>query len=487
MKHIRWLVPTLLLLSLTIQPVSLLAQANDTTSTKSLFDQGFHPDLVLDDRDVFDLGAMNREHIQTFLLTHGSLGTTRLPDIDGIEKPAADILWRVATSYRINPKYLLVLLQKEQSLVEDPTPTPRQFDWATGYGVCDACSKDDPAIQDFKGFANQLEWAAKQHRVKYLQQILTQGKTIAGYAPGKESIVDGRRIIPANQATAMLYSYTPHIAGNVNVWRIWRRWFGLTFPDGTIVQGRTSKKIYLVRFGEKRPLKSLAVAASMVDPDKIAVVDDSQIINYPEGKPIAFANYSLVETEGRRFLIDGTSKRLIANKKVFKRLGFNEDELITVDKTDVESYADGPDITLATAYPTGLLAKDAKNTYWYIEGNTRHLIRSKSLVNLYFRSRPAKTLTAKQLQVFSIGNPYLLHDGELVRIAKDTDIYVIEHGNKRPIPSQEVFEEMGWNQKNIVTLPETLLTQYPVGNTIDPHTNNKLLTQTAVARVDATP
>jgi hypothetical protein len=487
MKYSRRLLPILVLLSFTIQPASLLAQATSTGLVTPSPDQGFNAEMVLDDRDVFELGGMNRDRIQEFLASHGTLGSTKVPDTDGVNKPIADIIWRVATSYKINPKYLMALLQKEQSLVEDPSPTPRQFDWATGYGVCDNCSKNDPAIQDFKGFASQIEWAAKQHREKYLQQILSRGKTIAGYAPGKEATIDGRRIIPQNQATAMLYSYTPHIAGNLNLWRIWRRWFGLNFPDGTIVQGRTSKQVYLISFGQKRPFKSLAVAASMVDRDKIALVDDSQMTNYPQGKPIAFANYSLVETDGKRYLIDGPTKRFIINKKVFKRLGFNEDEIIDADKSDLEPYTDGPDITIATAYPTGLLAKDSKGTYWYVDGETRHLIGSKSLVNLYFRSQPAKTLTTKQLQALTIGDPYTLHDGELIRSNKKTDVYVIEHGVRRPIPTRDVFEEMGWNWKNIVTLPESLVAQYAVGDPIDPYKNNTLLTQTAVASLDATP
>lgn len=475
-----WLTGALLITCSTIQPLALLAQVS---STASRFDEGFRPELILDDRDVFEVGGMDRDRIQDFLRTRGTLGATRLQDIDGVEKPVADIIWRVATSYKINPKYLLALLQKEQSLVEDPRPTPRQFDWATGYGVCDSCSKDDPSIQDFKGFASQLEWAAKQHREKYLQQILSRGTTIAGHAPGKESLIDGVRVVPENQATAMLYSYTPHIAGNLNLWRIWRRWFGLTFPDGTIVQGRTSKDIYLIRFGKKRLFKSRAAVASLTDLEKVIMADDGQLTGYPEGKPISFANYSLVEADGKRYLIDGQKKRFIINKKVFDRLGFNEDELIPAEAEELEEYADGQDITLATAHPTGLLAKDAKGTYWYIDGETRHVIPHPSLLHLYFRSRPPRTLNAKQLQSFPVGDPYRLRDGELVQAGKAPAVYVVEHGILRPIPSGEIFEEMGWQWKNIVSLPESLLKQYPVGDPINPYQGSPLVPQSSFAQL----
>ncbi|MCI0479914.1 hypothetical protein L0Y59_05195, partial [Candidatus Uhrbacteria bacterium] len=182
-------------------------------------DPGFDPNFILTDADIFDAEAFPYGRMVSFMRSKGALADLMTVDIDGVPKPASEIVWRVSQSYRMNPKYLLALLQKEQSLVESPAPTARQLDWATGYGVCDSCSKDDPAIQAFKGFANQLEWAAKQHREKYLMQLLTIGLTIGGQGAGKTVIIDGMSVTPVNNATAMLYSYTPHLHGNLTLWR----------------------------------------------------------------------------------------------------------------------------------------------------------------------------------------------------------------------------------------------------------------------------
>ncbi len=462
---------TILLLStLVLSPLTALAQTSPTTTAPSVTDEGFRPEAILEDRDLFELGSMDPAQLQAFLTAHGTLGAYHGKDMDGLEKSAAEIIWRVATSYKLNPKYLLALMQKEQSLVEDPHPTQKQFDWATGYGVCDSCSLDDPSIQGFKGFANQLEWAAKQHREKYLLQILGRGKTIAGYAPGKPTIIDGQPITPANQATAMLYSYTPHLHGNLNLWRIWRRWFSLLFPEGTIVQAKSSKQFYLIRFGMKRPFKSRAVVASMTDLNKAVTAEDSNLTHYTDGRPIAFANYALVETpDQKRYLINGSQKRLISSRKVFARLGFNEDEVIDGSVQDLADYEDGPTITLATAYPTGLLAKDAKGNAWYIEDGARHLIPHTAFLRLYFPGQPAKLLSAKKLTTFPIGDPYRLHDGELVRVKGQTDVAVIENGTRRPIPSADVFEQLGWKWKNVVALPPKILETYPLGELVTVH------------------
>jgi len=58
----------------------------------------------------------------------------------------------------------LVLMQKEQSIVEDPNPSPKQFDWAMGYGICDDCNMSDPLLLIYKGFANQIDKAAARNR-----------------------------------------------------------------------------------------------------------------------------------------------------------------------------------------------------------------------------------------------------------------------------------------------------------------------------------
>lgn len=428
----------------------------------------FDPNLILNDRDLFELGSMNLEDIQAFLSEKGALGNYRTKDIDGIEKRASDIIWRIAGSYKINPRYLLALLQKEQSLVEDPHPSARQFEWATGYGVCDNCSKNDPNIQDFKGFASQLEWAAKQHREKYLLQILGRGATIAGQAPGKTVLIDGQSVTPVNNATAMLYSYTPHIAGNRNLWRIWQRWFSLTFPEGALVRGQSSNTIYLLRFGEKRPIKSLAIASSLTDPSKIIAVEDAQLSGYRFGKAISFANYTLVSTGMQTYLLTGSQKRLIT-KGAFAKFGFNEDEVIETDPESLIDYTDGPDITTKTTYPTGLLVKDPKGAYWYIESGVRHPLPDKLFVTLYFKQRVARNWTQRQLDAVSLGAPYRLQEGELVRSKDVPTVYVIEEGMRRPFASGDDFEELGYAWKNVIILPKKLIENYPLGRVVDPH------------------
>ena len=88
------------------QPMAVLADV--TTSDLTGVDQPrpksvFDPNSVLDDSDMFEIGAMTLDDVQSFLSAKGTLGRLRVVDIDGVEKRASDIIWRVATSYKISP------------------------------------------------------------------------------------------------------------------------------------------------------------------------------------------------------------------------------------------------------------------------------------------------------------------------------------------------------------------------------------------------
>ncbi len=469
--------------NLVCTPYAALAQTVDeaspdsTTTAAQLPPPTFNPNHILDDRDLFDWQTMNRNDIQQFLLTHGTLGTYHAIDSDGTSKLAADIIWRVVNSYKISARYLLALIQKEQSLVSDAHPTQKQFDWAAGYAVCDSCSMNDPSLQMFKGFASQIEWAAKQHREKYLLQILGHGTTLSGYAPGKPITIDHRLVIPDNEATAMLYTYTPHLHGNFNLWNIWQRWFSLSFPEGTVVRGATSNVAYQISNGQRLPFKNDAVLASIVNPDRVVKVEDSQLANYTVGPEISFPNYSVIQApDEKRYLIVGDTKRLIQNRSVFKRIGFSEDEVVPAANAELAGYTDGSPITLKSLYPLGILAKDAQGQPWYIENGIKHPIPSPILVKLYFTGIPYRHLSSSAMRKLTLGTPYQFKDGELIRAKGDPSVYVIENGMRRPIISREAFNEMGWKISNVIAIPLKLLESYPVGALVDPHAADTTLT-----------
>lgn len=162
----------------------------------------------------------------------------------GGEKSAAQIIKDVGQACGINPKVLLVLLQKEQSLVTDDWPWQTQYKNATGYG----CPDTAPCDASYSGFFNQVYNAARQFK-KYqrdsgLFSYRANRNNYIQYNPNTSC--GGSNVYIENQATASLYNYTPYQPntaalnnlygtgdncssyGNRNFWRLYNDWFGST-------------------------------------------------------------------------------------------------------------------------------------------------------------------------------------------------------------------------------------------------------------------
>ena len=79
---------------------------------------------------------------------------------------AAEIIWQEAQKHQINPQVLLVLLQKEQSLITDNWPWLGQYARATGYH----CPDTAPCSPIAANFYKQIAGATWQFR-RYLDHI----------------------------------------------------------------------------------------------------------------------------------------------------------------------------------------------------------------------------------------------------------------------------------------------------------------------------
>lgn len=171
--------------------------------------------------------------------------------INAGNKSAADIIYEVGASCGISQKVLLVLLQKEQSLVTDDWPWSIQYRSATGYGCPDTAACDST----YYGFFNQVYMAARQFK-RYVRD-----SNLFNYRANRTSYVaynpnaacGGTNVYIENNATAALYNYTPYqpnasalnnlygtgdscgAYGNRNFWRMHADWFGVIY-DTTITE-----------------------------------------------------------------------------------------------------------------------------------------------------------------------------------------------------------------------------------------------------------
>lgn len=427
----------------------------------------FDPNYILSDDELLDSQAMDLNQIQAFL-ERGALADIRTEDHTGKMRTAADIIWRAAQQHSINPKFILVLLQKEQSLIEDQDPTQKQLDWAAGYAVCDDCSMNDPLIERWKGFGKQVNSAALQFSEGYLDDIDHYGKTAGKYGPGLTVTIDGQAVTPVNAATAAMYAYTPHLHGNQNFVTVWNRWFGREYPSGSLLQAAGQDGVWLIQHGYRRAITSASVLNSRFNPDLIIQVSSTILEQFPVGTPISFPNYSLlIDESGKISLLVDDSLRHVTSMEAFRSIGFSEDELVRVSSVEMSAYADGEPITLTSSHPQGLLLQLATSgAMFYIEDGVRHPIFDQSVLEARFPYLIAAPTTAVEIEQFHEGSAIKLPDGYLVRSPENPTVYVISDGNRLPITSESIFVGYGYKWENVHVVPADTLDLHPLGDAL---------------------
>ena len=224
----------------------------------------FNPGRIMSDAVFYASASMNADQVQAFLSSKVPTcraGYTCLKDYrqatasiaadqycagyaGAASESAATIIVKAAQSCGISPKVMIVLLEKEQSLVTDDWPTAGQYAKATGNG----CPDTAPCDPNTLGFQYQLYYGARAFQRYALNPgaynfHANETKNIQ-YHP--DPACGSQTVHIENQATANLYNYTPYVPnaaamanlygrgdacssyGNRNFWRIYTDWFGST-------------------------------------------------------------------------------------------------------------------------------------------------------------------------------------------------------------------------------------------------------------------
>ena len=230
----------------------------------------FQAGNIIGDAVFFNKAAMTEAQIQSFLqakVPSCRSGYTCLKDYydtsrttaadpmcgaysGGVRERASRIIYKVAQACGINPQVLLVMLQKEQSLVLSTGPSAYNYRAAMGQGCPDTAACDTR----YYGFFNQVYGGAWQLK-RYANPPGTS-KYFTWYAPGKTWNIlyhptasrgcGSSPVYIQNQATANLYYYTPYQPnaaalragygtgdscssyGNRNFYQFFTDWFGST-------------------------------------------------------------------------------------------------------------------------------------------------------------------------------------------------------------------------------------------------------------------
>ncbi|MEN9713783.1 MAG: hypothetical protein RLZZ164_447 [Actinomycetota bacterium] len=428
------------ILLLGVVGLSIIKSPNAIAADASRFDPG----MIISDSVFFDFGTMTQPAIQNFLEskvpnckavagqpkclrdyisdipeTIGSAGhCSNVPAANNVL--ASQVIYTVARACGVNPRVLIVLLQKEQGLVQATNPSLYMYRAATGYG----CPDSDPAIcgKVFTGLFNQLYKAAGQ--LKWYGDPASPFKRIKigktnGILYNPNSSCGSAQIVIKNQATADLYYYTPYTPnaaaiknlygsgdscsayGNRNFWRFYTDWFGSTVGGGFLLKSATS------------------------------------------------ATYLIVDNN--KYLVTDTD--LVAALKPLGPLG-------TISQEYLDSFTTAGNLTR--------LVKSVTGQYYFVEGGQKYPIAScVQATSLGLECASAVQLTSNQLALLPSGAAMTQHIG-----VDGGPQYYIGGGVKRQILDNYSVSNAGLSLENYAPIPITAFSYLPWG---DPIASNKSL------------
>lgn len=219
---------------------------------------------IIDDGRFANYTTMDEAAIQAFMNARNS-GLKNYVD-PSVNQSAAKIIRDAAWDFGINPQVIMATLQKEQSLMTNPSPSASNINFAMGYGCPTTGSCSFPGFyQQIRNGSWQLRfnmhraggnngtwtgptgqtWGnssisyACRNATAYYSTGLFPGRNVTFYAHTNGQAYANVAI--ANAATAAMYCYTPHVynpsgspvyySGSYNFVSFYERWFGPTKGD----------------------------------------------------------------------------------------------------------------------------------------------------------------------------------------------------------------------------------------------------------------
>lgn len=456
----------LIIVAILLTPFSSIASA--------LSGSQFSAGNIISDSIFFNSGALTSAQIQSFLNSKVPVcnpGYTCLKDYrqdtpyraaepglcsayGGGNKSSTEIIYDVAQVCGINPEVLLVLLQKEQSLVTDTWPESIQYRSATGFGCPDTAACDS----EYYGFFNQVYNAARIYR-KYARDAANYN-----YRAGRNNNIlynpnaacGSSTVYIVNQATANLYNYTPYqpnaaalnnlygtgdgcsAYGNRNFWRLFNDWFGSS-QASFLVRTPSNPTYYLLTNGVKYAIPSGDILyAYGLERQQLDVVSDAYLNTVPNGGMLG--TLFTVPDDQTVFLADGGKKYGIASGDYCVRWGLSCGDSSAQKVIGHEIFD--------RMGQGGVLQAVMQNRgdFFLMEGGVKKYFPSAGAIVEHGYTQAGATPIINWTNAIRNYGPSLPESNTFLKFASSSAIYLYTNGSFFSIPDYETF--LSWYGTN---------------------------------------
>jgi hypothetical protein len=446
---------------------------------------GFDPGRIIEDKVFSDTKTFgSAAGVQQFLTSKGSVLANTDPNFliqlkepsdvnvkQGVNDPepnlgrlrtAAELIYDAATSQGMNPQVLLVALQKEQGLITNtPTNMQRVLDVALGFGCPDSGGCDGVYV----GFYSQLFGNFDSEGNRYLGaagSLMRSFNTPGGRGPlvdaqgqvfgtpkvrtahvGDTIVIDNTQGPPnnaaptqvvtiANNATAALYRYTPHVYnGNYNFWKYFSQWF--RYANGTLIRVSGDNNLYIINNGAKSVVPNFVAIARGLNLAATITVSPTELDSYPVGPLYAPADNTVIKistdpTNKLYAFLNGT--KYPVSSFVLQQRGISDASAIVITQIEADMFNTG---TLLVPKDGTLIKGDVNPATYVIKDAKRMLLTPFTFKQYGYLTKNVVTLPQSEVDAYTMGSILLPKDGTLVRYNGELTVYYMKDKILHPV------------------------------------------------------
>jgi len=241
-----------------------------------------------------------------------------------------------------------------------------------------------------------------------------------------------------------------------------------TYPNGTLLKSVDNNDVWYISGDQKHLVSPLGLQTRFDYKDIITLPSTKQIDVYARGSDVGIAPGILVKEQGStevyRISANQGLQQFDSHETLSKR-GYKQLNIIEVGVGGLINYPfealiSNPD----RIYSGDLVKTSSSSSVYYVDQGVLYPILSWDV----FEKRmfnPGNIINVKNIHSPNVKNVVYYPDGTLIK-GKESSVYVISNGMRRPIRSFADFKGMLYDENNIVHVPNEILEIIPVGRMI---------------------
>jgi len=396
-------------------------------------------------------------------------------------RTAAQLIWDASQSTGLNPQVILVTMEKEEGLIDQQFSSPgaqaTAIDHAMGFNCGDAVG----CWNLFPGFYYQLFGNLDSSGNRYLgaaKSLMKSFTTNGGRGPayngsvskvgqtiildntlgGYDNIPPQQNVTLADNATAALYRYTPHVFnGNYNFWKFFQDWF--KYPNGTLVALAGGADTYVIEDGSKQLVPDFVAQARGLNIVGKITISPNEYADYPTGAVYAPADNTVIRTPDGQTYVFINGVKHPASAFVIGQRGLSVSSALAVGTSDAGLFTSG---TVLPPKDGTVIRGQTQPAVYLVQNGQIEMYSAYTFAQNKIKAKQIVLVPDAEITTYTQNGFVPPKDGTAFKSSDSPTIYLMQDGLATPLTA-EIIKNRGIKQKDIAVLAKDEVGSLPLG------------------------